>query len=102
MDTESVNISILNLQPVHSKTVYALMDVEIVIHGVAVVLHGVQARHVSGGGSSIHTPTYRAADGSWKTAVTLPRELVDAISDNILRYMLETGVARARYSAEVA
>jgi hypothetical protein len=28
--------------------------------------------------------------------------LVDAISDNILSYMVETGLARARYSAEVA
>jgi len=102
MDTETVSIAILNLQHVHSKSVFALMDVELILHGVSFRIHGVQARHVPGGGTSIHLPTYRTANGTWRAAVSLERELVDGISDHVLSFLQETGFARQRYTASVA
>jgi hypothetical protein len=102
MESEPMLISILNLEHIHSKSVYALMDIEPVLNGVSFRIHGVQARYVAGGGTSIHLPTYRTASGTWRAAVSLPPEIVDGTCDHVLGFLQEVGFARQRYTASVA
>jgi|SRR5579859_85147 len=102
MESEPVSICILNLEQVHSKSVYALMDIELVLNGVSFRIHGVQARHVAGGGTSIHLPTYRTASSTWHAAVSLRPELVEGICDHVLGFLQEAGFASQRYSTPVA
>lgn len=100
MDHEPVAITICNLRPIQSKLVFALLDVELVLAGVSMTLHGITARHLSGGGTSIHLPRYRDNTGEWRAAVSLPDDLRDAIADQILVHLVETGIARPRQTAE--
>ena len=89
----AVNFTVVNCEPLQSKTVFALVDIEMSVCGVEFSIRGVQARHLAGGGTSIHLPTYRAPDGSWRSAVELPPELVDSLSQAVLDYLLDVGVA---------
>ncbi|GGF46423.1 hypothetical protein GCM10011611_61100 [Aliidongia dinghuensis] len=91
--TQTVNFTIGNCTPMQSKSVFAFVDVEIVICGVGFWIRGVQARHVAGGGTSIHLPTYRAPDGTWRAAVELPEDLVAPMADAVLAYLVDEGVA---------
>ena len=102
MESEPISISILNLEQVHSKSVYALMDIELALNGVSFRIHGVQARHVAGGGTSIYLPTYRTASGTWRAALSLPSEIVEGICDHALGFLQEVGFARQRYTASDA
>jgi len=102
MEYEPVAITICNLRPVESKSVFALMDVELLLAGISITLHGITARHLPGGGTSIHLPQYRDNSGRWLGAVTLPEDLKNAITDQILAHLLESGMARARYQTAVA
>jgi hypothetical protein len=81
---------------VRTKTVYAFVDVELEIAGVVFQVRGVQARHAPGGGTSVHLPCYRDADGAWRAAVDLPGEVTEALATAVLSYLLEEGVAKAR------
>ncbi len=92
-ETQTVTFAVTNCQSLQSKTVFALVDVEMSICSVGFSIKGVQARHLAGGGTSVHLPTYRAPDGSWKAAVELPPELVDALSAAVLDHLLDVGVA---------
>jgi stage V sporulation protein G len=92
-------ITVRNLRAVQSRTVYALLDADIVIAGVVITVVGIQARHVPAGGTSVHLPTYRDSDGAWRAAVILPEEIREALSDAVLSFMVEEGVAKARVVA---
>ena len=48
----------------------ALADVELLLDGVAIVLHGVQLR-ADAQKTKVSLPCYRAADGNWKSAISL-------------------------------
>lgn len=93
MEYEPVTFTVANCQALQTKTVFALVDVEIVVAGVAFWVKGVQARHLPGGGTSIHLPTYRTPAGTWRSAVDLPPELAEALSQAVLEYLVDEGVA---------
>lgn len=90
---QAVTITVANCQALNTKTVFAFVDVEIVVAGVAFWIKGVQARHLPGGGTSIHLPTYRTPAGTWRAAIDLPAELVEALSQAVLDHLLDEGVA---------
>jgi len=102
METTSISFTLNNVRSVQSKTVFAYLDVELTLAGVSLTLHGVSARHVPGGGCSIHLPTYRNERGEWISAVSLPADLRDPLCDQILEHLMELGLAKPRYQAQVA
>ena len=89
-------ITVRHLRPLQGRTVYALLDADIEIGGVVISILGVQARHLPKGGTSVHLPTYRDADGVWRAAVVLPEEIREGLSDAVLAFMVEEGVAVAK------
>lgn len=92
----SVVCTICNLRAVRTKTVYAFLDANLEIDGVSIRIAGIQARHLSGGGTSVHLPCYRDIDGKWRAAVQLPQEVSDGVSAAVLEFLVEEGVAKGR------
>ncbi len=92
-----VTCTVLNARPVASKTLFAMVDIELLIEGVSFVICGVQARREPDGGSAVRLPTYRGTDGSWLPAVKLPEELRGPVADTVLEYLVEEGLAKRRY-----
>jgi len=95
-DAMQTTITVRHLRPLQGRTVYALLDADIEIGGVALSIVGVQARHLAKGGTSVHLPTFRDHDGVWRAAVVLPDVIRDALSDAVLAFMVEEGVAVAK------
>ena len=79
----------------------ALADIEIVIDGVALAIHGIQVR-ADANGTEVALPRYRAPNGEWKTAVTLPEELKGPMGDAVLAAGIEAGVLAERKPEMVA
>jgi len=94
-DHMQTTITVRNLRSVNSRTIYALLDADVEIGGVVVSIVGIQARHLPAGGTSVHLPTFRDTDGVWRAAVILPEEVREAMSDAVLDFMVEEGVAKA-------
>ncbi len=42
----------------------------------------------------MHLPTFRDADGTWRTAIVLPDEIREGLCDAVLDFMAEEGVAK--------
>jgi len=61
--TVSITVSVTNARAVQSKSLFALVDVEIEIAGVTFGIHGVQARRYPDGGTSVNLPPVRDLDG---------------------------------------
>jgi stage V sporulation protein G len=97
-----ITFQLFNLRALTSKTVYALLDAELDCDGIVIRIFGLQARHVPGGGTSIHLPCFRDADGVWRAAVDLPDELKDALATAALEFLIEEGVARTRDDVRTA
>ena len=95
-ETESVQITVAAVRPVAGRSIFAFIDVELVIAGVSLTIHGIQARHVAPHGTSIHLPTYRAEGNAPRIAVTLPPELVATLGDLILEDLVARGIAKPR------
>lgn len=93
-----VTISVLNITPTTANRVMALADVEVVIEGIALVVHGVQLRADSSG-TEVTLPRYRAPDGSWRTAITLPEEVRGPMGDAVIAAGLEAGLLRKKAAA---
>lgn len=94
MDTSTVKISVLNLSPkVESDSLLALADVELLIDGIGIVLHGVQVV-ADERKTVVRLPRYRAADGSWKAAVSLPEEVKGPIADAVIAAGIEAGILK--------
>jgi len=97
-ETEPVQITIATVRPVAGRSIFAFIDVELVIAGVSLTIHGIQARHVAPHGTSIHLPTYRAEGNAPRAAVTLPPELFTTLGDLILEDLVARGIAKPRIS----
>lgn len=70
-----------------------MADVEIIVGGVAIVLHGVQLR-ADGSGTAVTMSRYRNHAGEWKAAVSLPEELRGPVGDVVIAAALEAGIVR--------
>lgn len=92
-----VTCTVRNARPVDSRSLFALVDVDIEIVGVMLTICGVQARRMTSGGASVHFPTYKGTDGVWYSAVKLPPELHAPLTRAVLAYLVEVGLANPRF-----
>lgn len=88
-----VTFTVGNARVVEGRKLFALVDVEMEIAGVAIVIFGLQARRLPHGGTSIHLPTYKGADGTWQPAIALPEEVKAPVADAVLAHLIEEGFA---------
>ena len=95
-DTSTATISVFAITPTSGHgDLLALADVELVLDGVVVVLHGVQIR-ANADKTEIALPRYRAPDGTWKAAVSLPDEVCRPMGDAVIAAGIEVGILRQR------
>jgi stage V sporulation protein G len=90
-ETAVVTFAVTNPRRIDSRRVFALVDVEMEIAGVSFVIFGVQARKVPGG-TSVHMPTFKDHDGSWRPALRLPEELRAPLADAVREFLVESGL----------
>lgn len=100
-ETTTVICTVSNSRPVDSKSLFALVDVEVEIGGVALMVRGVQARRTPEG-TAVMLPTYKDTDGSQRTAIVLPEEVKEPLFRAILAHLVDTGLAKPRYEVKVA
>ena len=93
--TIQAHIAVLRLAPAQGGRLVALADVELLLDGVSIVLHGVQVR-ADGAGTEVTLPKYRAVDGSWHSAITLPDELKGPMGDIVIAAGVEAGILKSR------
>ena len=92
MDTTSAIITANRVTPViNAGKLLALADVSILLDGVEVVIHGVQVR-ADANGTEVTLPKYRAPDGTWMTAISLPDELKVPMGDVVMAAAIEAGI----------
>jgi stage V sporulation protein G len=96
-DTTPLIFTISNARPVTGKFLFAMVDVEMQIAGVAFDILGVQARRLPEGGTSICLPTFKDADGTWRPAIRLPDEVSAPLADAVLTFLIEEGLARRKF-----
>ena len=73
--TTTATISVLGITPVDdARRLLALADITLMIDGVEIVIHGIQVR-AGADGTEISLPRYRATNGEWRSALSLPEEL---------------------------
>jgi len=95
--TMSIAVSVTNARAVQSKSLFALVDVEIQIAGVTFGIRGVQARRHLDGATSVNLPTVRDLDGVWRPAICLPDEVRAPLADAVLVFLVEEGLARHKF-----
>jgi DNA-binding cell septation regulator SpoVG len=95
-DTERVTFTITNLRTINSKRLYALVDVEIRVAGLSFRIIGVQIQRGSGG-LSVHLPTHRDVNGAWKPVVEMPEELRLPLSDAVMGFLVDEGMAKPKW-----
>jgi DNA-binding cell septation regulator SpoVG len=95
-DTERVTFTIANLRSINSKRLYALVDVEIRVAGLSFRIIGVQIQRGTGG-LSVHLPTHRDVNGAWKPVVEMPEELRGPLSDAVMGFLVDEGMAKPRW-----
>ncbi|OAN50317.1 hypothetical protein A6A04_02660 [Paramagnetospirillum marisnigri] len=96
MDTTTIHISVLNVIPLRgSGNLLGLADVEVLLDGVEIILHGVQIC-ATADRTEVRLPKYRAPDGNWKPAITLPDEVKGPMGDAVIAAGIEAGILRQR------
>lgn len=65
------------------------------LSGSTLVLHGIQVR-ADVQGTEVAHPKYRAGDGSWHTAITLPEDIRGPMCNAIIAAGIEAGVLKRR------
>lgn len=96
MDTTTAIITVLGIVPVNATgKLLALADVELVLDGVAMIIHGVQVR-ADGTCTEISLPRYRSPSGTWMTAITLPDEVRAPMGDAVMAAGIEAGILKER------
>ncbi|CAA7620434.1 conserved hypothetical protein [Candidatus Terasakiella magnetica] len=100
METSTATISVIQVTAINAGRVLALADVELVLDGVPLVIHGVQVR-ADASKTEITLPNYRAPDGSWRAAVTLPDEIRGPMGDAVIAAAMEAGLLVERQPDDV-
>ena len=104
-DTAVVAATVIDIRPITGKgRILALASVELLLDGVAFVIHGVQVvrtKHPVTGqeATGVDLPRYRAADGSWQQAITLPEALRRPLGEAVLEECCRRGITRALTAA---
>ena len=100
--TTTVQITVLNLAPMRGRgNLLALADVEVLIDGVSIILHGVQVCATSER-TEVRLPRYRAPDGTWMAAITLPDEVKGPMGDAVMAAGIEAGVLREKVAGSAS
>jgi stage V sporulation protein G len=94
--TERVAFTVTNARAISSKSIFALVDVEMQVAGISFSILGVQARHLPAGGSTVNLPAYRDTEGRWRPAIELPEELQKPFIEAVLDFLVDQGLARRR------
>ena len=94
-ETERVTFTIANPRIVNSKSLYALVDVEVQVAGLSFVIVGVQVRHGSGG-LSARLPTQSDVNGAWRPVVEMPDELLRPLGNAVREFLAEEGLAERK------
>jgi hypothetical protein len=87
-----VTCVVRNARRVVSRSLFALVDADIVIDGITFSICGIQARRSIDGLVSVQMPTYKAADGSWRPAVEVPPDLQAPLGNAVLEYLIDEGI----------
>ncbi|MBN8925540.1 MAG: hypothetical protein J0H19_02850 [Rhodospirillales bacterium] len=83
--TMSVTFEVTSLRRLHGAgPVVALASVSVDLDGVELELHGLQVRRRPDGLLECKAPHFRDTTGRWRTAITLPPELEDAIGREVI------------------
>ncbi len=98
-ETALITATVLAVEPVGKGRLLALASVELVLDGVAFVLHGVQVvrlKHPVSGqeATGVDLPRYRAPDGQWRAAIALPPELRRPLGDAVLEQCCVLGITQ--------
>ena len=98
----TVRCTVVDVKPVNKGRLLALAKVEIDIDGIMVMVDGVQIVRIPANGhrqemTGVDVPRYRAPDGTWKQAITLPDELDGPLGDAVLDRCCELGITRRKY-----
>jgi stage V sporulation protein G len=96
-DTVPLTFTVTNARPVRSKALFAMVDVEVQIAGVAFEIMGVQARRLPEGGTSISLPTFKDEGGAWRPAIRLPDEMRAPLANAVLAFLVDEGLARRKF-----
>ena len=94
-ETERVTFTIANPRIVNSKSLYALVDVEVQVARLSFVIVGVQVRRGSSG-LSAHLPTHRDVNGAWRPVVEMPEELLRPLVNAVMEFLAEEGLAKRK------
>ncbi len=100
--TTTVQITVLNLAPMRGRgNLLALADVEVLLDGVSIILHGVQVC-ATDQRTEVRLPKYRAPDGNWVASITLPDEVKGPMGDVVIAAGIEAGVLREKVAGSVS
>ena len=97
-----LTFTVRNARPVSSKTLFALVDVELELAGVSLLIQGVQARRLATGDTSVHLPTCKDLDGTWRPAIVLPEQARGPLADAVLTFLVEEGLARPKFAPMIS
>lgn len=100
VETVPLTFAVSNARAVDSKILFALVDVEVQIAGVAFDIIGVQARRLPEGGTAVCLPTFKDEGGIWRAAIRLPEEVRAPLADAVLIFLLEEGLARRKFEPQ--
>ena len=78
----------------------ALADVELILAGVSLVIHGVQVR-ADASKTEITHPNFRAPNGSLRTAATFPDEIRRPMGDAVIAAAMEAGLLKERQPGDL-
>ena len=99
--TTTVQITVLHLVPTQGRgNLLALADVEVLLDGVSIILHGVQVCATSER-TEVRLPKYRGADGTWRAAISLPDEVKGPMGQAVIAVGVEAGVLREKVAGSV-
>ena len=99
--TTTVQITVLHLVPTQGRgNLLALADVEVLLDGVSIILHGVQVCATSER-TEVRLPKYRGVDGTWMTAITLPDEVKGPMGEAVIAVGVEAGILRKKVAGSV-
>ena len=99
--TTTVQITVLHLVPTQGRgNLLALADVEVLLDGVSIILHGVQVCATSDR-TEVRLPKYRGVDGTWRAAISLPDEVKGPMGDAVMAAGIEAGVLREKVAGSV-
>ena len=100
--TTTVQITVLHLVPTQGRgNLLALADVEVLLDGVSIILHGVQVCATSER-TEVRLPKYRAPDGTWMAAISLPDGVKGPMGDAVIAAGIEAGVLREKLAGSVS